>query len=256
MPYLLAAKRSKDKTIDKYKPKVKKFFAEQTGRILERYNEYFDLPKLAGEAEIPLSQIDPLIEYIMPPIENDLIKKASTPMHTSGLQKGIVDVNVIADSAVSSSIADLEVQASLARLNASIQNINITTKSILRDIIGSGIEDGQNIYTIANNIQDSGAEGFYANRSLTVARTETRKAYDAGGKVAYKELGVEKFDVVGCVGTLAGANDFGYTASYGDFSESIGSCGVLEMPMNIWDGASGSHHINHAGVQVASIIPV
>ena len=256
MPYLLAAKRSKDKTIDKYKPKVKKFFTEQTGRILERYNEFFNLPKLAGEAEIPLSQIDPLIEYIMPNIENDMLKKASKPLHTSGLQKSIDDVNNIADTAVSSSIANAQVSQGIVGLGNKITRVNITTKSILRDIVAQGIEDGSNIYTIANNIQDSGLDEFYKGRSLAVARTETRLAYDYGGKIAYKELGVEKFDVVGCVGTLAGANDFGYTASYGDFSESIGSCGVIEMPMNIWDPVSGSHHINHAGVQVASIIPI
>ena len=93
---------------------------------------------------------------------------------------------------------------------------------------------------------------YYQGRSITIARTETRSAYDAGGKIVYSELGTQKIDVVGCRGTLAGTNELGLHASYGDFSEPAGSCGVLGADFNLWDAISESHHINHAGVMVTS----
>lgn len=253
MEFLRAGTKSRDKTIKKYRPAIKQFFDEQTLRIVLRYNDFFNIK--ANEPIINPADLEVLINYILPlPQENAALKQATKPMHTSAVQKAIEDIDDIAGASVISSLSNVQVANSILHLANKITDINITTRSILRDILEQGIADGRNIYDIANDIRDTGLDEWYANRSLAIARTETRMAYDAGGQIAYKELGVESFSVIGCIGTLNGANDFGYPATYGDFSETIGSCGVTEMPFNLWDGVSAIHHPNHAGLQVADKI--
>ena len=257
MPYLETAQRSKDKTIGKYKPKIKKFFTAQTMRILERYNDYLNLPKLSGDDILTPRQVDPLIDYLMPDIENQLLAETMKPMHTSGTQKAIEDINKLSGASVSSALTNAQVVSGLQVLGQRITRINQTTKAILKDVVMQGVENGDNIFAIANSIQDTGIDEFYKGRSLAIARTETRMAYDLGGRIAYKELGVEKFDIVGCVSVMPGENDLGISPGYGsETNDKNGTCGSLDVPMQLWDRASSLAHINHQGVMVASIIPI
>lgn len=253
MEFLRTGTKSRDKTIRKYRPEIKSFFDNQTLRIVERFNDFFKLKSF--KAAIDPQDLDVLINYLLPKGQEDaLLKQTMKPLHTSATQKAIEDIDEIAEAGVVSSLANARVASAIATMGAKITEINDTTRAIIRDILDQAITDGTNIYDIAAEIQATGLDEWYANRALTIARTETRMAYDVGGGIAYSDLGAETFSVIGCVGTLAGDNKFGYTSTYGDFSESVGSCGVTEMPMNIWDGVSELHHPNHAGVQVADKI--
>lgn len=253
MEFLRTGTKSREKTIKKYRPEIKSFFDQQTLRIVERFNEFYRLKSF--KAAIEPKDLDVLIKYLVPKGPEDaLLKQTMKPLHTSATQKAIEDIDEIAEAGVVSSLANARVASVIAAMGEKITEINETTRLIIRDILDQAITDGTNIYDIAAEIQATGLDEWYANRSLAIARTETRMAYDAGGGIAYSDLGAQTFSVVGCIGTLSGANEFGYPSTYGDFSENIGSCGVTDMPMNIWDGVSDIHHPNHAGVMVADKI--
>lgn len=257
MELLTSGTRSKDKTTKKYKPTVSKFFVDQTNRILERYNEYFNIPKLAGTEFINSNDIDVIVDYIMPPIENEILTSTAKPMHTSAIQKSITNVNAATGATVASALTNAQVVADIAGLGNKITRVNIVTKSLIRDVINQSVAEGQNIFETANVIKDTGVNEYYKNRALTIARTETRLAYDAGGKIAYSALKVETFDIIGCVSVMPGTNDLGVSPGYGSqANDNSGCCGSLDVPMNLWDTASGLNHINHNGIMVASRIPL
>ena len=252
MPFLKAGTASKDKTVKKYKPKMSTMLTSQNDRILDRYAKYFNIKA----DNIPIGEVDVLIEFLMPTIEDAYIKTETVPMHTSGIQKSIEDVNEIAGVAVDASLANIKVAQSLNLLGNSMKLVNDSTKVFLRRIILKGIADGDGVLAISDKIKDAGVNEYYKGRALAIARTETRKAYDEGGRIAFTDLGVEKFDVVGCVGTSNGNNSLGQIAGYGSRDESIGACGLLEVKMVYWGQISAEHHINHAGTQTATLIPL
>lgn len=256
MEFLRTGTKSRDKTIRKYRPEIKSFFDNQTLRIVERFNEFYRLKSF--KAAIEPKDLDVLINYLLPKGQEDaLLKQTMKPLHTSATQKAIDDINDIAEAGVVSSLSNARVVAAIASMGAKITEINDTTRAIIRDILDQAITDGTNIYDIAAEIQATGLDEWYANRSLAIARTETRMAYDVGGGIAYSDLGAETFSVVGCIGVLAPGfdNGFGYYATYGeDAKEEIGSCGCTVMPISIWDDVSGVHHPNHLGVMVADKI--
>ncbi|WP_438979984.1 hypothetical protein [Polynucleobacter sp.] len=254
MPFLEKGKRAQDKTVKKYRPDFTKFFKSQTDRILLRLNSEYNFK--SPNDLIPENEIDTLIEVIFPmPFENDQLKNTARPLHTSGMIKQMEISNEILGSSVLASISNMEVQAALLRLGNLITRVNDATREMLRETISTGIKNGDNVLTIADNIRDTGLNEWYEGRALAIAQTESRYAADAGGRAVYRELGVEKFDVLGCVGTLAAPNALGLSSSYGDFSESNGSCGVLEVDMELWDQVSGLHHPRHQGVQAPSEMP-
>ena len=231
---------------------MKTFLQAQNVRALDRYDTFFGIKA----SEFPLTDVDAVVRFMIPDIEDTALIEASKPMHTSGIQKGVEDVNKLTTAEAVSSVSSTKVVFRLETLGQGITRVNDSTKVFLRHIILNGIKEDLSIYDIRDNIQKAGVDEYYQGRSLNIARTETRLAYDAGNKIAYDEIGIVKFDVVGCVGTLAGTNSLGLSASYGDFSESIGSCGVLEVDMYLWDAVSQSHHPSHGGSQVASDIPI
>ena len=252
MPYLHAGTASKEKTIKKYKPKMATMLKSQNDRIVDRYAEYFNLKS----DDFPLYDVDVLIDYILPGIEDGIIKTETVPMHTSGIQKGVEDINDIASVAVDSGLGNIAVAQSLNTIGNQITKINTSTKVFLRRIILKGVADGDGVLAISDKIKDAGVNEYYKGRALAIARTETRKAYDEGGRIAYKDLGVEKFDVVGCVGTSNGNNFLGQSAGYGSRDENIGCCGLLKVDMKHWSDVSQSHHINHNGTMTATEIPL
>jgi len=250
MPYLVQANKSREKTSKKYKPDMSRFFLDQSDRIMQRYNEFFNIK---SDRIFPVDQVEVLIEFILPSSELGLMKEAYRPMQTSGVQKAVEDINELADVAVDSSLSNAVVLSRINTLAERVVMVDKSTKYMIRQNILNGISDGRGVIEIAQDIRKLGINEYYEGRALAIARTETRIAYDVGGSIASKELGAEKFDVVGCVGTLAGVNELGLSASYGDFSEEIGSCGVLGVEIGLWDSVSELHHVSHNGAQIPTL---
>ena len=253
MDFIEAATKSRDKTQRKYKPDISNFIVKQSERIVDRYNEFFGIK--SDDINFPIDQLDNVVNFVMPGSEDFLLKAEMRPLHTSAIQKSIEDINQLSVSTVvvSSALTNQDVIHRLDNLSTKIVRVNDSTKSIIRDIILDGVSNGQNVIDIRERIRETGINEYYQGRAMSIARTETRYAYDAGGKVAYSQLGSEgTFDVVGCVGTLGVTNELGLTASYGNRKEDYGSCGVIGVTMHLWDKVSDIHHVNHQGVMVTS----
>ena len=249
LDYLVAATKSKDKTIRKYKSSVSDFMQEQSDRIMVRYKDYFGIKA----DNFPLDDTTYIVNYLVPNAEDKLLTESTNALHTSGIQKGVDDVSSLSAVAIDSSLSNAKVALEIYGLGEKISRVNSSTRKLINNIVLRGIANGDGVVKIGQAIRTSGIDEYYQGRAFNIARTETRLAYDAGGKISYNYLGVNKFDVVGCVGTLAGSNELGLTASYGSFDEPMGSCGVLNVDMKLWESVSSIHHPSHMGSQVASV---
>lgn len=250
MKLLEMAQRSREKTFKKYKPQIQDFFDMQADRIVKALEDLFT-NKAAGD-QLNASDVDNLVTILFPASEDALLIDATRSMHTSGVQKSIEDLNSVSSASVTASFTNPNVVLAVDELARRVTRANEVTKGVLRKTLTDGITAGKTITELAADVKDIIPE-TYQNRALTVARTETRLAYSAGTETSFKELEVEKFDVVGCVGTLAGTNELGLSASYGDFSESVGSCGVLNVDAKLMQSVAILHHPNHQGVEVPTI---
>lgn len=253
MDYIEAATKSRDKTQKKYRPDISSFIVKQSERIIDRFNEFFGTKD--DDQMFPIDQLDNVVNFIVPGSEDFLLKAEMRPLHTSALQKAVEDISQLKLStvAISASLSNQEVIHRLENISQKVVRVNDATKTMIRDIILDGVSKGQNLIDIRERIRDAGINEYYQGRAFTIARTETRYAYDAGGHLAYSKLGPDgNFDVVGCVGTLQGTNELGLQAAYGNYSEPYGSCGVLSVTMHLWNQVSDIHHINHQGVMVTS----
>ncbi|MCP4178045.1 MAG: hypothetical protein GY756_09780 [bacterium] len=255
MDYLKTATRSKDKTTKKYKPTVSRFFNDQTERILMRYAELFNLKSFKADfTGNPAIESAAIVEFIFPlDVENQFITPAMKPMHTSSVQKSITDINTLSNVSVNASLINPDVVLAINQLGQRVVSVNSATKKMLRQTIENSITEGTTISQLAEDIRQLGIDEYYKNRALTIARSETRLGYSEGTKISFNHTRVKTFDVVGCVGTLAGTNELGLTASYGDFSEEIGSCGVLDVDIKLLDQVAIIHHPNHSGAEVPTI---
>jgi hypothetical protein len=251
MDYMAAATKSRDKTAKKYKSDIDKFFQEQSDRFALVYKQFFDIK---SDVPFPIDKTDELLDLFFTNYENEILVLATNPMHTSGAQKAVEDINKLSTVAtvVGASLSNPSLVVGLQRISQKITRVNASTKLLMKRIILNGIAEGEGVVSIGQMIRTAGLNEYYEGRALAVARTETRIAYDLGGKVSYTELGIGEFDVVGCTGTLSGATKDGLTASYGDYSEPIGACGILNAPMRLWDAVSNEHHPNHNGAMVSS----
>jgi len=250
MEYLELGTKSREKTAKKYRKDISKFFKDQTYRMLERYDQFFNIK----QPDFPINQVDYLVELMFPRVEDLMLEETARPMHTSAIQKAPDDINSIATNAIAidTSLSNPDIVLRLNALGKLITRVNGSSQRIIRDVILRGIRDGDNVLTIRDSILKAGLNEYYENRALTIARTETRAAYDAGSKLALDKTTIKKFDVIGCVGTLGIPNALGLIASYGDFKETMGSCGVLGVDMLLWDAVSSLHHVNHGGMAVSA----
>lgn len=234
MKYLKAVDKSKSGTVSKYKGKLNGFLDTQYARVSE---------SLRKESGITAGTID-----IIFPIqsEDEILKQTMKPLHTSSIQKAANDSNSLLGSAFDSSLNNPEVSVMLANLGSKVTRVNQTTKKAINSIIKLGVDNGLELSKIADDIE--GLIGRNRQRALTIARTETNIAYRTTAKKTFEEIEVKTFDIVGCVGTvMPGFGIGGRSAGYGTQDEVIGNCGILDIPMRLFD--SIEHHPNHQGTE-------
>ena len=227
-----------------------------------RYAEYFgldpmDIKAIQNKQNVTDGEVEALVNFIFPSLqENEALIMTTNPMHTSAVQKSIEDINNLStgDTVVDGSLVNAKVQGAITELGVKITRVNAATKSLISQSIRRSVDEGLDVVQTAQNLRELGLDEYYKNRALTIAKNETRLGYSDGTKISFEDLEVKTFDVVGCTGTLSGTNALGMSASYGDFSENIGNCGILDIPMNFYDFISSTHHVNHQGVEVPSEI--
>ena len=91
MDFIEAATKSREKTQKKYRPDISQFLVKQSDRAIDRFNEYFGTKD--DDQQFPLDQLDNVVNFIIPPSEDFLLKSEMRPLHTSAVQKSIEDIN-------------------------------------------------------------------------------------------------------------------------------------------------------------------
>lgn len=85
----------------------------------------------------------------------------------------------------------------LNRLAAKVTRVSEGTKSVLEELISTGVQAGESPVQMANSIRDS-FEEMAQSRAQLIARTESSRALDQANTALYRRLGVETVDVIGC----------------------------------------------------------
>jgi HK97 family phage portal protein len=249
--YLRESLRSRSKTEDDYVQNVEKFFIRQKNRILVNFeqkrqsieNRLKDAQANAGtlEKSLQIKALNDIGDELMDDnIEDADFRTAIRPLHTSAIQKSISNNNKLTGGTVNPNLSNLAVSSAIASLGLALLNgrtkdgavidVNQTTKDSLDWLIGKAVKEGWTIETLQSEIDDKLALDS-VNRARRIARTESRKAYDQGSKIAYKELGVQYVDVVGCTNF-----------------EPDSDCGKQNVPVN----TPLDFHPNHIGCIVPS----
>jgi hypothetical protein len=83
------------------------------------------------------------------------------------------------------------VQDTIDGLAKRVRNVPETTRDSIRGWVKAGTEDGWSVDKIAKRIREDGQE-ISKSRSVTIARTESREAYNGGALLAYDDAGVTK----------------------------------------------------------------
>lgn len=92
---------------------------------------------------------------------------------------------------ISFDLTNPKVQEMIDARAALVRNVANTTRDDIKRWIEIGTKEGLSIEKIAEQITSKGA-GVSRSRARTIARTETREAYNGGAILYYDEAGVKK----------------------------------------------------------------
>ncbi|GBR74601.1 phage portal protein [Candidatus Termititenax aidoneus] len=223
--YIRASLRSRNTVEDKYIARLSDFFAAQEQRVLDGIQSFYG--KSAVQKK-DLSEEELLAIIFNIQNENNVLRETLRSLHTSALQRAIGDIAKITGAQLNLDLTKPSIQLAISRLGSQITGeINQTTLKNLQRVITDAINDNLNIDDITNNVKAE-FDSFKGYRARMIARTESREAWDAGADEAYKDLGVEYCDVVGCT----------------EF-EPTSDCGAQHVPMA--QVSSLHYHPNHIG---------
>jgi hypothetical protein len=180
---------------EKYSAVVSDYFKRLESGILDIFKKKFNVKADVDPEDIKDFESSVVI-YLGENIQAE--KEMLTPLHTSGVQRAIGDINGITGAAISASFSNPFVKGAVENLANKITGVlTETTKKDLRKLFAKAIDEGWNVNAIQDAIQAKFNQ-YQTTRARTIARTEARAAWDAGAEVAYKDIGVEKVDVIGC----------------------------------------------------------
>lgn len=203
-----------------------KFYAELKRTVLEDLEKNFDqYSKKALSEDMFNAQA----------VKADAVKSARS-FFTSAVALGIKDVNESFNMSIDPTFKNNNVKLTVERLSKRYAEKTIDTRrNELRKIVTDGLSEGESVQTIKASVEDwvdtlvSGQNAWRADR---IARTEASYAWDQASKIAYDELNVESFDVVGC-------------------EDNETDCNVQNVPMAEWDNLD--FHPNHTGTRVPNL---
>lgn len=250
--YIRAANKTKSEVEDKYTPEFAKFFKSQIKRIeanikrnIDKIGPILQTKDLDDLKETP-EQITGLIFSVDE--ENDELRKEAVRIHTSGVQRSIMDINVLTASQINPSVNNIFVKNAIDRLGKLItaggptagaigfrQGINETTRKQVELIVIDAVKNNLSVSELTTNLQNK-FDQFQGYRARMIARTEASNAYHAGAEVSYREIGVKEIDIVGCT-----------------MFEPDSDCGKQNVP--VAQMSALSFHPNHLGTAAPSEEP-
>jgi len=181
---------------EKYSAVISQYYKGIESGVLDLFKKKFSVKADGVDAELVKDLEAEVTVYLNANIQNE--KEMLTPLYTSGVQRAVGDVNAITGSGIVASFSNPFVKGAVENLANKITGVlTETTKKDLRKLFEKAINDGWNVNAMQDAIQ-SKFEQYQTTRARMIARTEARAAWDAGAEVAYKDIGVEKVDVIGC----------------------------------------------------------
>jgi len=194
--YIRAAFKSRNAIEDKFVGKLSAFFESQKKRVLMKLE--------AQSKAIKATSVELIFDFDE---ESALMREEMKGLYTSGVQRSIADVNAITNSRVNLNTSNPFVAASINKLgdritghrdrSGNLISVSDTTRDALQKLLTNSVNENWNINQLQDEIQGK-FDQWQGYRARMIARTESRAAWDAGAKVAYQEIGVEKVDIVGC----------------------------------------------------------
>lgn len=181
---------------EKYSLVISQYFKGLEAGVLDLFKKKFDVKLDGANPDLIRDLENEVIIFLNLQIQAE--KEMLTPLYTSGVQRAIADVNAITGTGIVASFSNPFVRGAVENLGNKITGvITETTKKDLRKLFAKALDEGWNINAIQDEIQRK-FEQYQTTRARMIARTEARAAWDAGAEVAYKDIGVEKVDVIGC----------------------------------------------------------
>ncbi|GBR74537.1 phage portal protein [Candidatus Termititenax aidoneus] len=234
--YLRASLLSRNSTEAKYTPKLSAFFEAQGERVVGKLKEYL------AQKNAPRDDIDPelLISILFGNDETSELREIIGSVHKSAITKAVKDVANISRADLNLDLTNPKIKAELAKLGTAIKEIDDTTRRQVKDIIIRAVNESWNIEDIYKNVQQQ-FQNYESWHARTIARSESRAAWDAAAVEGYKELDVKFFDVIGCSGD-------------DDWPETKNWCNRQNIPVSIIDQAE--FHPNHIGAIVPHSQPI
>ncbi len=241
--FLRTALKTRSEIEEKFNPAFFNFFIAQGKRVIENIDKSFNkiFEGLSEESVVKL-----IFDI---GLEDEELLKDARRIHTSGIQRSITDINDITGNDLNSTTSNPSVVASINRLGTQITggvtidgtviSVNNTTRKEIAKLVLKAKEENWNLNQLQSAIQNK-FEQFAGWRARRIARTESRIAWDAGAELSYRNLGVKRVDVVGCVGLS--------TQIGGE--EANSDCGVQNIPLA--QASILRFHPNHAGTLAPS----
>ena len=181
---------------EKYSPVISTYYKGIQDGVVKLFKKKFDVKSDYVDSEFIKDLEIEVTVYLNENIQAE--KEMLIPLYTSGVLRAIADVNSISGAGIVASFSNPFVKGAVENLANKITGVlTKTTKKDLRKIFAKAIEEGWNVNTIQDAIQAKFNQ-YQTTRARMIARTEAREAWDAGAEVAYKDIGVEKVDVIGC----------------------------------------------------------
>lgn len=102
---------------------------------------------------------------------------------------------LLGDDSIRWDISNPRVKDVIDTLAERIRSVAESTKEDVRRWIEVGTEEGLSVQEIARQIR-SNAENISPSRALTIARTESRQAYNGGAILAYGDAGISEVEAL------------------------------------------------------------
>lgn len=125
----------------------------------------------------------------------DEIEAALKRYYPQIMQMAYSDSEDLLGMGVSFDLSNPRIKDVIDTLATRIRNVADTTREDVRRWVEQGTEDGLSLQKIAEQIR-SNANGISRSRALTIARTETRDAYNGGALLSYEDAGVSKVELL------------------------------------------------------------
>lgn len=232
--FLRTALNTRNEITNKYTGNFMAFFDAQKERVLKSFNDHFKSD--AGVSTKAIDNDSYKLIFDLDAENSELLSEAKR-IHTSGVQRSIMDTNNIMGGSVEFSLSNPFVKNTIAKIGKHLVYDlapNGYTQDQLKKLMAQGVANSWNINEYQKAIEAE-FEMFKGYRARMIARTESRSAYDAGNQIAFKDLGVETIDVVGCT----------------QF-EPDSDCGATDVP--IADVGNLVFHPNHIGTIAPSAV--